>query len=104
MSVPIDDQIRSRNWKSVVIYTDKQENTDNPAPNTADISEQAGEVSLIRYSQQSDFRREIIIGSMRVQRRKIVIWELFQPNIHSPLFLDRIDKSSFFFGYFFRIN
>nr|YP_009380272.1 Ycf1 [Chenopodium album]ARS01075.1 Ycf1 [Chenopodium album] len=96
VSVPIDDQIRSRNWKSVVIYTDKQENTDNPAPNTADISEQAGEVSLIRYSQQSDFRREIIIGSMRVQRRKIVIWELFQPNIHSPLFLDRIDKSSFF--------
>uniref|UniRef100_A0A803LMN4 NADH-plastoquinone oxidoreductase subunit 1 n=1 Tax=Chenopodium quinoa TaxID=63459 RepID=A0A803LMN4_CHEQI len=42
VSVPIDDQIRSRNWKSVVIYTDKQENTDNPAPNTADISEQAG--------------------------------------------------------------
>nr|YP_010227757.1 hypothetical protein RF1 [Atriplex gmelinii]YP_010997742.1 hypothetical chloroplast RF19 [Atriplex patens]UDD86453.1 hypothetical protein RF1 [Atriplex gmelinii]WMS60232.1 hypothetical chloroplast RF19 [Atriplex patens] len=103
VSVPIDDQIRSRNWKSIIIYTDKQENIDNPAPNTADISEQPGEVSLIRYSQQSDFRRDLIVGSMRAQRRKIVIWELFQANIHSPLFLDRIDNSSFFFATFSRL-
>nr|YP_010025121.1 hypothetical chloroplast RF19 [Colobanthus subulatus]QOQ35420.1 hypothetical chloroplast RF19 [Colobanthus subulatus] len=83
-NVPTDHQIRSRKAKNVVIFTDNDENAD-----------QAEEIALIRYSQQSDFRRDIIKGSMRVQRRKIVIGELFQANIHSPLFLDRIDKSSF---------
>ncbi|CAL5362940.1 unnamed protein product [Camellia sinensis] len=34
---------------------------------------------------------------MRAQRCKTVIWELFQANAHSPLFLDRIDKSHPFF-------
>lgn len=37
-------------------------------------------------------RRNIIKGSMWAQRRKTVIWELFQANAHSPLVLDRIDK------------
>nr|YP_010469937.1 Ycf1 protein [Salicornia ramosissima]UVF34075.1 Ycf1 protein [Salicornia ramosissima] len=94
-NVLVDHQIRSRKAKRVVIYTDKQENTENPSPNTVDKSEQPGEIALIRYSQQSDFRRDIIQGSMRVQRRKIVIWKFFQANIHSPLFLNRIDKSYF---------
>nr|UGN11175.1 putative chloroplast RF19 [Sclerolaena napiformis] len=92
-NVLVEHQIRSRKAKRVVIYTDKQENTDNPSPNTVDNSKQPGEIALIRYSQQSDFRRDIIKGSMRVQRRKIAIWKFFQANIHSPLFLDRIDKS-----------
>nr|YP_009557058.1 hypothetical protein RF1 [Trigastrotheca stricta]QBC70685.1 hypothetical protein RF1 [Trigastrotheca stricta] len=93
--VPIDHQIRSRKAKRVVIFTDNQENTDTSTtdPNKSD---QTDEIALIRYSQQSDFRRDLIKGSMRVQRRKTVIWDLFQANIHSPLFLDRIDKSSFF--------
>jgi hypothetical protein len=54
--------------------------------------DQTGEVALIRYSQQLDFRRDIIKGSMRTQRRKIAILKLFQANLHSPFFLDRIDK------------
>nr|YP_010428520.1 hypothetical chloroplast RF1 [Tetracera sarmentosa]USO20363.1 hypothetical chloroplast RF1 [Tetracera sarmentosa] len=88
--VPEDHQIRSRKFKRVVIFTDKQQNTadtNNP--------DQTDEVALIRYSQQSDFRRGIIKGSMRAQRRKTIIWEFFQANVHSPLFLDRIDKSIF---------
>nr|UFK29630.1 hypothetical chloroplast RF19 [Bassia littorea] len=88
----VEHQIRSRKMKRVLIYSDEQENTDNPSPNTVDMGER-GDIVLIRYSQQSDFRRDIIQGSMRVQRRKIAIWKLFQANIHSPLFLDRIDKS-----------
>nr|UVW79858.1 hypothetical chloroplast RF19 [Gymnocarpos przewalskii] len=87
---PTDHQIRSRKAKRVVIYTDNEENTDT------DYTDEPDEIALIRYSQQSDFRRDIIKGSMRVQRRKIVIWKLFQANIHSPLFLDRVDKSSLF--------
>nr|QHN54415.1 Ycf1 [Calla palustris] len=88
-----DHEIRSRKAKRVVIYTDKEE-TDNTISNTSD-SDQGEEVSLIRYSQQSDFRRDLIKGSMRAQRRKTVTWELFQANVHSPLFLDQIDKTFF---------
>ena len=97
--VPTDYQIRSRKAKRVVIFTDNQETPNTSYSNNTDInkSDQTEEVALTRYSQQSDFRRDIIKGSMRVQRRKIVIWDLFQANIHSPLFLDRIDKSSFFY-------
>nr|YP_009569993.1 hypothetical protein RF1 [Montia fontana]QBC68356.1 hypothetical protein RF1 [Montia fontana] len=100
--LPLDHQIRSRKAKRVVIFTDTNkdhnENDDIPYANSKDTnkSDQVEEIALIRYSQQSDFRRDIIKGSMRVQRRKIVIWNLFQANIHSPLFLDRIEKSSFF--------
>nr|YP_009408930.1 ycf1 [Zantedeschia aethiopica]ASL06345.1 ycf1 [Zantedeschia aethiopica] len=89
-----DHEIRSRKAKRVVIYTDKDE-ISNSISNTSD-SDQAEEVSLIRYSQQSDFRRDLIKGSMRAQRRKTVTWEMFQANVHSPLFLDQIDKTFFF--------
>nr|YP_010613359.1 hypothetical chloroplast RF1 [Trigonotis zhuokejiensis]WAR50261.1 hypothetical chloroplast RF1 [Trigonotis zhuokejiensis] len=89
--VPLDHQIRSRKAKRVVIFTDNKQDTDPNTTNT-EISDQTDELALIRYSQQSDFRRGIIKGSIRAQRRKIVIWELFQANVHSPLFLDRIKK------------
>nr|YP_010935973.1 hypothetical protein RF1 [Lindernia mollis]WKW54426.1 hypothetical protein RF1 [Lindernia mollis] len=93
--VPVEHQIRSRKSKRVVIFTANKEDTD---PNTTDTNtdNEPEEVALMRYSQQSDFRRGIIKGSMRAQRRKIVIWELFQANVHSPLFLDRIEKSPLF--------
>nr|ANY60424.1 photosystem I assembly protein Ycf1 [Maesa montana] len=90
--VPIDHQIRSRKAKRVVIFTDNRRNTDTTNKDTNN-PDQTDEVALIRYSQQSDFRRDIIKGSMRAQRRKTVIWELFQANAHSLPFLDRIDKS-----------
>nr|AZZ06824.1 hypothetical chloroplast RF19 [Punica granatum]QDD68527.1 hypothetical chloroplast RF19 [Punica granatum]QDD68611.1 hypothetical chloroplast RF19 [Punica granatum]QDD68695.1 hypothetical chloroplast RF19 [Punica granatum]QID57868.1 Ycf1 [Punica granatum] len=96
-NVAEDHEIRSRKAKRVVIFTDKQENTDTNTSNTND-PDQTEEVALIRYSQQSDFRRDIIKGSMRVQRRKTVTWELVQANVHSPLFLDRIDKPLFSFN------
>nr|QXP11742.1 hypothetical chloroplast RF19 [Ottelia balansae]QXP13182.1 hypothetical chloroplast RF19 [Ottelia balansae]QXP14030.1 hypothetical chloroplast RF19 [Ottelia balansae] len=88
-----DHEIRSRKAKRVVIYTDKDQDADTSSSNNSDQGE---EVSLIRYSQQSDFRRDLIKGSMRAQRRKTVTWEMFQANAHSPLFLDQIDKTFFF--------
>nr|YP_009698083.1 Ycf1 [Cornus peruviana]QEJ85090.1 Ycf1 [Cornus peruviana] len=88
----VQQQIRSRKAKRVVIFTNNQQNLDTDTNN----SNQKDEVALIRYSQQSDFRRNIIKGSMRAQRRKTVIGELFQANVHSPIFLDRIDKSLLF--------
>nr|YP_784445.1 Ycf1 [Drimys granadensis]Q06GT8.1 RecName: Full=Protein TIC 214; AltName: Full=Translocon at the inner envelope membrane of chloroplasts 214; Short=AtTIC214 [Drimys granadensis]ABH88356.1 hypothetical protein RF1 [Drimys granadensis] len=92
-----DPGIRSRKAKRVVIYTYNDQNINtHTSTNTNSDSDQAEEVALIRYSQQSDFRRNLIKGSMRAQRRKTVTWEMFQANVHSPLFLDRIDKTFFF--------
>nr|YP_009669793.1 Ycf1 protein [Ruizterania albiflora]QCW95078.1 Ycf1 protein [Ruizterania albiflora] len=91
-----DHGIRSRKAKRVVIFTDNQQTTDTNTKNTTN-SDQTDEVALIRYSQQSDFRRDIIKGSMRVQRRKTFPCQLFQANAHSFLFLDRINKSPLFF-------
>nr|YP_010170144.1 hypothetical chloroplast RF19 [Euterpe edulis]QRZ59966.1 hypothetical chloroplast RF19 [Euterpe edulis] len=95
---PIEDiEIRSRRARRVIIYADNENNTNfiTNKDNTS-ISDQTEEVALIRYSQQSDFRRDIIKGSMRTQRRKTVTWQMFQANAHSPLFLDRINKTFFF--------
>nr|YP_010328435.1 hypothetical chloroplast RF1 [Corybas cryptanthus]UJH20779.1 hypothetical chloroplast RF1 [Corybas cryptanthus] len=89
------NEIHSRRVKRVVI---NDENTNNTSKN----DDETEEVALIRYSQQSDFRRNLIKGSMRAQRRKTVIWELFQVNVHSPLFFDRLDKTCFFS--YFNIN
>nr|YP_010560999.1 Ycf1 protein [Frangula alnus]UYW36270.1 Ycf1 protein [Frangula alnus] len=90
-----DYQIRSRKSKRVVIFTTNLQNTDTNSKDTHN-TDQIEEVTLIRYSQQPDFRRKIIKGSMRAQRRKTVIWKPFQANVHSPLFFDRIDKDFFF--------
>nr|QBB89503.1 hypothetical chloroplast RF1 [Hepatica henryi] len=84
-----DHGIRSRKAKRVVIFTDNETNKNTSITSNHD---QGDEVDLIRYSQQSDFRRDIIKGSMRAQRRKTVTWGLFQTTVHSPLFLDRIDN------------
>nr|YP_010242717.1 Ycf1 [Impatiens linearisepala]QTJ25850.1 Ycf1 [Impatiens linearisepala] len=90
--VQVGQQIRSRKFKRVVIFTDNESNIDT---NNKEIqnSPKTNQIFLIRYSQQSDFRRNIIKGSIRAQRKKIIIGKLFQANVHSPLFLNRIKKS-----------
>nr|AYQ22779.1 hypothetical protein [Ricotia isatoides] len=96
-NVPKGPGIRSRKAKRVVVFTDNEPHNEiytNRKDNKN--SDQNDEMALIRYSQQSDFRRDIIKGSMRSQRRKTVIWEFFQAKVHSPLFFDRIDKLFFF--------
>nr|YP_009355994.1 hypothetical protein [Megadenia pygmaea]APO09318.1 hypothetical protein [Megadenia pygmaea] len=96
-NVPMEPGIRSRKAKRVVVFTDKEPHNEiytNLKDNQN--SDQTDEMALIRYSQQSDFRREIIKGSMRSQRRKTVIWAFFQAKVHSPLFFDRIGKLFFF--------
>nr|YP_010395562.1 hypothetical chloroplast RF1 [Haplophyllum dauricum]UQJ73090.1 hypothetical chloroplast RF1 [Haplophyllum dauricum] len=69
---------RSRKAKRLVVAVDHQTKED---------------VTLPSYLEESDFRRYIIKGSLRAQRRKTVIWKPVQANAHSPLFLDRIDKA-----------
>nr|YP_010029831.1 hypothetical protein RF1 [Eriophyton wallichii]QOU11428.1 hypothetical protein RF1 [Eriophyton wallichii] len=88
--IPIGHQIRSRRGKRIVILTATK---DTPNTTNSKLSDIKTDVTLMRYSQQSDFRRGIIKGSMRAQRRKVVIFELFQANVKSPLFLGRLQKS-----------
>nr|YP_009319194.1 Ycf1 [Merianthera pulchra]APA18226.1 Ycf1 [Merianthera pulchra] len=95
-NVAEDHEIRSRKAKRVVILNDNKENNDINKKSNNNPDER-DEVALIRYSQQSDFRRDIIKGSMRAQRRKTNIGSFFQANLHSPLFLERIDNPPFFF-------
>nr|QFQ39794.1 hypothetical chloroplast RF1 [Bredia sp. QJZ-2019] len=90
-TVAEDHEIRSRKAKRVVILNDNKENNDINKKSNNNPDER-DEVALIRYSQQSDFRRDIIKGSMRAQRRKTNIGSFFQANLHSPLFLKRIDN------------
>nr|YP_010962130.1 hypothetical protein RF1 [Tongoloa arguta]WNH40751.1 hypothetical protein RF1 [Tongoloa arguta] len=85
--LPLDYQIRSRKRDRVIIY--------RPAKRSRKASVKNW-VSIRDYSEESDFRREFIKGSMRAQRRKTVISKLFQANVHSPLFLDRIKKYPLF--------
>nr|YP_010599346.1 hypothetical chloroplast RF1 [Primulina polycephala]WAL03723.1 hypothetical chloroplast RF1 [Primulina polycephala] len=94
--VPVDHQIRSRKAKRVVIFTGNKQETDPNTNKDINTPDQTDQVALMRYSQQSDFRRGIIKGSMRAQRRKIVILKLFQANAHAPLFLNRMKKSPLF--------
>nr|YP_009383450.1 hypothetical protein RF1 [Samanea saman]YP_009383470.1 hypothetical protein RF1 [Samanea saman]APA33566.1 hypothetical protein RF1 [Samanea saman]APA33586.1 hypothetical protein RF1 [Samanea saman] len=95
-----DFEICSRRPKPpIVIYTDTDNSENDDAytyPKDTDNSDGKEEFALIEYSQQSDFSRDIIKGSRRVQRRKTVNWKILQASPHSPLFLDKIDKSSFF--------
>nr|YP_010316723.1 hypothetical protein RF1 [Sanicula flavovirens]ULF02744.1 hypothetical protein RF1 [Sanicula flavovirens]WED07755.1 hypothetical protein RF1 [Sanicula flavovirens] len=83
--LPMDYHIRSRKSDRVMLY--------KPAKRR---SRKAGAKNWVRirdYSEESDFRRELIKGSIRAQRRKTIILKLFEANAHSPLFLDRIKKS-----------
>nr|QKV48379.1 hypothetical protein RF1 [Tipularia szechuanica] len=92
--------IHSRRAKRVIIYNDNDQDTYSSKNDQNDDQTEEGAAVLIRYSQQSDFRRNLIKGSMRAQRRKTVIWDLFQINVNSPLFLDRLDKTSFFSSFY----
>nr|AVM84252.1 hypothetical chloroplast RF19 [Adenocalymma schomburgkii]AVM84253.1 hypothetical chloroplast RF19 [Adenocalymma schomburgkii] len=92
---PDDHEIRTRKPKRIVIFTANEQDTDPSIVNLNETGEPE-EVALIRYSEQSDFRRGLIKGSMRVQRRKMGIWLFYQPHAHSPLFLDKIRKFPFF--------
>nr|YP_003934503.1 hypothetical protein CaarC_p068 [Cathaya argyrophylla]BAJ19656.1 hypothetical protein [Cathaya argyrophylla] len=52
-----------------------------------------GEIQVVkkRYSLDSDFRRNLIRGSMRARRRKVMICKRIQPNAHSPFFFVRME-------------
>nr|YP_009139836.1 hypothetical chloroplast RF1 [Cynara humilis]AKG49844.1 hypothetical chloroplast RF1 [Cynara humilis]AKH02255.1 hypothetical chloroplast RF1 [Cynara cardunculus var. scolymus] len=50
---------------------------------------------FISYLEEPDFRRSVIKGSMRTQRRKVVIWGPSLGNAHSPLFFEKMENFPF---------
>nr|YP_009048081.1 hypothetical chloroplast RF1 [Nymphaea mexicana]YP_010250649.1 hypothetical chloroplast RF1 [Nymphaea hybrid cultivar]AHF71642.1 hypothetical chloroplast RF1 [Nymphaea mexicana]QTV76305.1 hypothetical chloroplast RF1 [Nymphaea hybrid cultivar] len=91
---PTDNIINTNDNIIKTTDSNREKNSDDKVENGDQVEE--NEMVLIRYSQQSDFRRDLIKGSMRAQRRKTVTWEMFQTDAHSPLFFDRIDKTPLF--------
>nr|YP_008378828.1 putative membrane protein RF19 [Najas flexilis]YP_008378833.1 putative membrane protein RF19 [Najas flexilis]AFY64112.1 putative membrane protein RF19 [Najas flexilis]AFY64113.1 putative membrane protein RF19 [Najas flexilis] len=83
------------------IQTSRQLSTTNSSTNdTKDdpMDEEAGEddVVVTSYSQSPDFRRNLIRGSMRAQRRKTAFWRYFgQHKMRSPLFADFLPDFQF---------
>ncbi|KAE8652976.1 hypothetical protein Csa_021103 [Cucumis sativus] len=75
----LDYQIRSRKCKRVVILSDLNKikkistsTSTNEIKSKDEPKDEPMEQAIIRYAKQWDFRREIIKGSMRAQRRKMV--------------------------------
>nr|YP_010293028.1 hypothetical protein RF1 [Eriocaulon alpestre]ULQ65309.1 hypothetical protein RF1 [Eriocaulon alpestre] len=93
----INDGIRSRKSKYLIIYTDLDDDY-NEAINTIKNNEQEEAIILLDYLPQSDFNHDLIRGAMRAQRRKMITLKLLQANAHSPLFFDRIEKTFFFYA------
>nr|YP_011001274.1 Ycf1 protein [Gamocarpha alpina]WPN86193.1 Ycf1 protein [Gamocarpha alpina]WVH38908.1 hypothetical chloroplast RF1 [Gamocarpha alpina] len=87
--VVLEYHIRSRKAKRQNLLPDKKRRGD---PDTYTIRTS---LSFLYYLEEPDFRRDLIKGSMRAQRRKTVIWELFQGNAHSPFFMERMKKPPF---------
>nr|YP_010999151.1 Ycf1 protein [Boopis anthemoides]WPM92969.1 Ycf1 protein [Boopis anthemoides]WVH38823.1 hypothetical chloroplast RF1 [Boopis anthemoides] len=87
--VVLEYHIRSRKAKRENFFTDKRRRGD---PDTYTIRTS---LSFLYYLEEPDFRRDLIKGSMRAQRRKTVIWELFQGKAHSPFFMERMKKPPF---------
>nr|QXE45990.1 hypothetical RF19 [Haloragis erecta] len=86
---------QSKKGKEIVIFTANQRNTNtyNPYLNNLDMPD---EISVMRYLEDSDYRRDLIKGSMRAQRRKLPILQPVERNGQPPFFLDRIEKKNFF--------
>nr|UVH67438.1 hypothetical protein RF1 [Eriocaulon cinereum] len=88
--------ILSRQSKYLMIYTDPDDDY-NDTINTIPTNEQEEAIILLDYFPQSDFNHDLIKGSIRAQRRKMITLTFFQANAHSPLFFDRIEKTIFFY-------
>ena len=91
-----DYDIRGRRAVPEIVFTANEQDFDPTIVNPSAASEPE-EVFFMRYIFVSDFRRGLVKGSMRSQRRKIGnLGQWYQPHAHSPLYLDRIRKFPFF--------
>nr|YP_010158012.1 hypothetical chloroplast RF19 [Tugarinovia mongolica]QRG29957.1 hypothetical chloroplast RF19 [Tugarinovia mongolica] len=92
----LDHQLRTRRFKRIALLTRSRRTFKNSHFKNYNLFTKFNrDLGFISYLEQSDFRRAVIKGSMRTQRRKMVIWGPSQGNPHSPLFLEKMEDFPF---------
>nr|YP_009890268.1 hypothetical chloroplast RF19 [Artemisia freyniana f. discolor]QKM78139.1 hypothetical chloroplast RF19 [Artemisia freyniana f. discolor] len=92
----LDHQLRTRKFKRIAFLTRSNRSFKKSNFKTYNLYTKFNRDSgFISYLEEPDFRRAVIKGSMRVQRRKMVIWGPSQGNPHSPLFLEKMEDFPF---------
>nr|URQ21297.1 hypothetical chloroplast RF19 [Heptacodium miconioides] len=91
----IDPDIYSRRVEEILLWREKTPWREK----TADVltTAEPEEVNLINFLDEPDFRRNLIIGSPRTERRKVLISKLINSKAHSPIFGGRIPNSFHFY-------
>nr|UFH78695.1 hypothetical protein RF1 [Artemisia lactiflora]UFH78782.1 hypothetical protein RF1 [Artemisia lactiflora] len=92
----LDHQLRTRKFKRIAFLTRSNRSFKKSNFKTYNLYTKFNRDSgFISYLEEPDFRRAVIKGSMRIQRRKMVIWGPSQGNPHSPLFLEKMEDFPF---------
>nr|YP_009307900.1 Ycf1 [Artemisia capillaris]YP_009741328.1 Ycf1 protein [Artemisia ordosica]AOR82733.1 Ycf1 [Artemisia capillaris]ARU07957.1 Ycf1 [Artemisia capillaris]QID48622.1 Ycf1 protein [Artemisia ordosica]QIE12340.1 Ycf1 [Artemisia capillaris]QKM77965.1 hypothetical chloroplast RF19 [Artemisia capillaris] len=92
----LDHQLRTRKFKHIAFLTrSKRSFKKSNFKNYNLYTKFNRDSGFISYLEEPDFRRAVIKGSMRSQRRKMVIWGPSQGNPHSPLFLEKMEDFPF---------
>nr|UDN39656.1 hypothetical chloroplast RF1 [Olearia bullata] len=92
----LDHQLRTRRFKRITFLTRSRRSFKKSHFKNYNLYRKFNRDSgFISYLEEPDFRRAVIKGSMRVQRRKMVIWGPSQGNPHSPLFLEKMEDFPF---------
>nr|YP_009271528.1 Ycf1 [Eclipta prostrata]ANW48021.1 Ycf1 [Eclipta prostrata] len=92
----LDHQLRTRRFKHIAFLTRSGRGFKKSNFKNYNLYRKFNRDSgFISYLEEPDFRRAVIKGSIRIQRRKMVIWELSQGNPHSPLFLEKMEDFPF---------
>nr|YP_009775841.1 Ycf1 protein [Leucanthemum virgatum]QJA16067.1 Ycf1 protein [Leucanthemum virgatum] len=92
----LDHQLRTRKFKRIAFLTrSKRSFKKSNFKNYNLYTKFNRDSGFISYLEEPDFRRAVIKGSMRIQRRKMVIWGPSQGNPHSPLFLEKMEYFPF---------
>nr|UFP06104.1 Ycf1 protein [Argyranthemum frutescens] len=92
----LDHQLRTRKFKRIAFLTrSKRSFKKSNFKNYNLYTKFNRDSGFISYLEEPDFRRAVIKGSMRIQRRKMVIGGPSQGNPHSPLFLEKMEDFPF---------
>nr|YP_010469851.1 Ycf1 protein [Limbarda crithmoides]UVF33989.1 Ycf1 protein [Limbarda crithmoides] len=92
----LDHQLRTRRFKRIAFLTRSRRSFKKSHFKNYNLYRKFNRDSgFISYLEEPDFRRALIKGSMRIQRRKMVIWGPSQGNPHSPLFLEKMEDFPF---------
>nr|YP_010023872.1 hypothetical chloroplast RF1 [Sigesbeckia orientalis]QOP63221.1 hypothetical chloroplast RF1 [Sigesbeckia orientalis] len=92
----LDHQLRTRKYKHIAFLTRSRRSFKKSHFKNYNLYRKFNRDSgFISYLEEPDFRRAVIKGSIRIQRRKMVIWGPSQGNPHSPLFLQKMEDFPF---------